>query len=124
MFRWLHISDIHYRFNNYETKIVRSKFIRKIKEKGKGYYKYLFISGDLLLKYENNGDFKYVEKFLDDLLDISGINKENIFLVPGNHDLKRDNDTDYDIDLITEDSIKCKWIFRGVILCRELKDIK
>ena len=77
-----------------------------------------------MLKYENNGDFKDVEKFLDDLLDISGINKENIFLVPGNHDLKRDNDTDYDIDLITKDSIKCKWVFRGVILCRELKDIK
>ena len=55
-----------------------------------------------MLKYENNGDFKDVEKFLDDLLDISGINKENIFLVPGNHDLKRDNDTDYDIDLITQ----------------------
>lgn len=77
-----------------------------------------------MLKYKNNGDFKDVEKFLDDLLDISGINKENIFLVPGNHDLKRDNDTDYYMDLITKDSIKYKWIFRGVILCRELKDIK
>lgn len=35
IFRWLHISDIHFKFNNYETKLVRESFISKIEEKGK-----------------------------------------------------------------------------------------
>lgn len=100
--RWLHISDIHFKFKSYETKLLREKLISKIEEKGKEYYKYLFITGDLLLQYENNGDFTSVELFLDELINVSGIKKENIFMVPGNHDIKRDENTTYDIKLVTE----------------------
>ncbi|MVX65796.1 hypothetical protein GKZ28_19130 [Clostridium chromiireducens] len=106
--RWLHISDIHFNFQNYDTKLLREKIIDKIKEKGKNYYKYLFITGDLLFKYENDGDFSEVELFLNKLINISGIQKKNIFMVPGNHDVKRDKNTSYEIDGIIENAEKIK----------------
>lgn len=105
--RWLHISDIHFKLSNYDTKNVRRSFLETIKEKGIGYYKYLFISGDLLYKYEDEGNYEKSRLFIEELLKISGIEKRNVFIVPGNHDLKRDSDTDYEIEgiVIKEENI-------------------
>lgn len=89
MVRILHLSDIHFKINNYNTERIRIELLKTLKEKGKGYYKYLFVSGDFLYQYENGGSFESVGEFLNKILDITGITKENIFFVPGNHDIKR-----------------------------------
>lgn len=36
-------------------------------------------------------EFDYVQDFLSKLLDITNLNKDNIILVPGNHDVNRNN---------------------------------
>ena len=87
--RCLHLSDIHYKVNNYKTERLRQALLDKIKQFGKNYYKYLFITGDFLYCYEEAGDFKEVSKYIEKILQVSGIKKEFVFLVPGNHDIER-----------------------------------
>lgn len=87
--RSIHLSDIHYKVNNYNTERLRESLLDKIVQCGKGYYKYLFITGDFLYCYENCGSFKEVSEYIEKILQVSGIKKEYVFLVPGNHDIER-----------------------------------
>lgn len=46
----------------------------------------MFITGDLTFSGQKK-EFEYVQEFLDKLLAITGLNKDDIILVPGNHDV-------------------------------------
>lgn len=87
--RWIHLSDIH--FSNeegYEIKRMRDSIIEKLKqvfEKNK--MDFVVISGDLV--YQSGSYDANLNKFLDALINVSGINIDDLFIVPGNHDLKR-----------------------------------
>ncbi len=87
--RWIHLSDIH--FSNgegYEIKRMRDSIIEKLKEVfGKNKMDFVVISGDLV--YQGGSYDANLKKFLDALIDVSGINIDDLFIVPGNHDLKR-----------------------------------
>lgn len=87
--KWLHISDIHYSFENYSTNKMRSKLIEYIKSyvKENEKFDFIVITGDVAYK-GSTYDAK-VKGFIKELIESSGIDKENIFIVPGNHDLKR-----------------------------------
>ncbi len=53
--------------------------------------KYLFVTGDL--RYAPGGDFdSSTVTFLHELKDSIGVSVENVFIVPGNHDVERNTD--------------------------------
>lgn len=87
--RWLHLSDIHFKgYEQYETKRMRDALIVKLKEVAEEKpFDIAFITGDLA--YQGSNYNKSLEKFIDDILLSTKVSTDNLFLVPGNHDLKR-----------------------------------
>lgn len=87
--KWLHISDIHYEYENYSTKKMRDNLLKEIDDEVKSNNKFDFIvlTGDIA--YKGSSYSTQVKKFINELINLSGIEKENLFIVPGNHDLKR-----------------------------------
>lgn len=87
--RWIHLSDIHFSgYEGYEIKRMRdslSDMLRKIVDEKA--INFVVVSGDLV--YQNATYGKQLEKFLESVIEICNITKDNLFIVPGNHDLKR-----------------------------------
>ncbi|MFP3391799.1 metallophosphoesterase family protein [Brevibacillus sp. SIMBA_040] len=86
LIKWAHLSDIHYMYKNYETTVMRDKLIEYL-ESNKNDVDYLFITGDITHKGSEYSS--EVISFLDDVIAAIEIEKSEIFLVPGNHDIKR-----------------------------------
>jgi predicted MPP superfamily phosphohydrolase len=86
MLKWLHISDLHYNIANYSSKKMRDKLLDDLKNQDK--LDFIVITGDLAYQGKS---YKEIEKFIRDIIEATGIEKENMFIVPGNHDLKRNN---------------------------------
>ncbi|MCB2310435.1 metallophosphoesterase [Clostridium tagluense] len=85
---WIHLSDIHYNFNNYETDWLRDLMIELFK-KDDIKCDFFVVTGDLL--HKNKAGFEDgVFKYLSEISDLLNVSKENIFIVPGNHDFERD----------------------------------
>ncbi len=87
--RWLHLSDVHFRENKkYNTQKMRDMLINKLKELVHGNnIDIIFVTGDLVFqaaKYD-----KELITFLDGILSVTGVDKDNMFIIPGNHDLSR-----------------------------------
>jgi orotate phosphoribosyltransferase len=103
----LHISDLHIsldkkiggEINNHDSYLDTSsneepsfffidKFISTIKKEFPNYKIYLLITGDTTDRAEIK-EFEYALKFLDKIINELDIHKENILLIPGDHDLNR-----------------------------------
>lgn len=87
--RWLHLSDIHFKSNeHYENQKMRDMLVEKLKViiKDKD-IDIIFITGDL--SYQCSGYDKSLQKFIEDILRVTSLDKKNLFIVPGNHDIKR-----------------------------------
>lgn len=91
--RFLHISDIHCGYENYDVAKLREKLAPQLlkftQEKGQK-IDYLFITGDL--KYGAACKECYPPETLPFIREIQttfGIKPEKTFVVPGNHDVKR-----------------------------------
>lgn len=84
---WLHLSDLHLIYDNYDTTIMRERMIKYLTEKIQTKFDMVFITGDIT--HQGATYTKKVYKFLDDILAPLQVPKENIFIVPGNHDIKR-----------------------------------
>ena len=94
MIRWGHFSDLHFQFDKegFDTQDLRKKLIDKIENYRKinGKFDYLFITGDILNK--GNQDLKEKKEIIEYLLELAKAaecEEENIILCAGNHDLKR-----------------------------------
>ena len=49
--KWLHLSDIHFNYKNYDSDLLRKDFIERIAELSKGEsFTHLFLSGDILYR--------------------------------------------------------------------------
>lgn len=99
---WLHLSDFHFKNNHdidgnvneyYRNKVLEpllddiDKYPKKLKLK----IDFILITGDLAFSGKKD-EYEHVAKFLDMLLEkFDNLSKKNIFLVPGNHDINRDN---------------------------------
>lgn len=88
MIRWLQISDIHFNFSNYSTQKMRDMLIKSIIHKHSNKkFDSIIITGDLVFR---GGSYtKGLIKFILDLANSCGVTEENIFIIPGNHDLTR-----------------------------------
>ncbi|MCU4819332.1 metallophosphoesterase [Bacillus cereus] len=88
--RILQISDIHAQINNYQTKRMRRKLLDKIAElNNEQSFDYLLLSGDIT---HQGQDFSELHmQMIQEILSSIDLEKENLLIVPGNHDLIRDN---------------------------------
>ena len=97
MIRFLQISDIH--FSNQagcddDYAQMKIKFLEDIAKchKEKGNIDYVLICGDIAYS-GTEAQYKEARSFIDDIctsIEYRGENGENVFMVPGNHDKKRD----------------------------------
>ena len=87
--RWIHLSDIHFSGNEgYQIKRIRHSLADKIKEiTDDKIINFVVVSGDLV--YQNASYDRQLKSFLESIVNICNISKEDLFIVPGNHDLKR-----------------------------------
>lgn len=89
---WLHVSDFHLSDKgpyNQEV-ILRSlvESVRRYREVENRAPDLLFATGDIAGK-GNAREYERATVFFDDLLDAAGLNRDRLFVVPGNHDVDR-----------------------------------
>lgn len=86
--KWLHLSDIHFNYTNYDSELLRKDFIERILELSKcESFTHLFLSGDIL--YRNGQPDSETISFLEQLIASMSLSKECVVIVPGNHDHDR-----------------------------------
>ncbi|MDU1005459.1 MAG: metallophosphoesterase [Clostridium butyricum] len=95
--KWLHLSDIHYNMDNYESEWLRNNLIKTLTDQNEK-IDMLIVTGDLLYQFKSS--FNEVEIFLKSIINTINISFENVFIVPGNHDFKR--------------SSSRKWLIKGI----------
>ncbi len=78
-YAWLQISDLHI-FDNTELNTLRTAYQSLPYKK---YIKFIVVTGDL---HQYKTDYKRTGDFLEQLLEIFKLKKEDVFIVPGNHD--------------------------------------
>lgn len=84
---WLHLSDLHLIYDNYDTTIMRERMIKYLTEKLDIKFEVVFITGDVTHQGSNYN--KKIFDFLEEILNAIQVPKDNVFIVPGNHDIKR-----------------------------------
>lgn len=104
--RWLHLSDIHFKGNEqYETKRMRDNLINELKKlSSEKRFDFIFITGDLA--YKGLGYDKALEKFIQEILSSTGAALDDLFIIPGNHDLKRSQQRTFSIEGLRKDGVK------------------
>lgn len=89
-FRWIHLSDFHFAMSDpYERNTVLQALLVEIRRRRKeeGFQPdALFVTGDLAYSGQA-GEYQQVSAFFEKLLDAAGLDKQRLFVVPGNHDL-------------------------------------
>lgn len=86
---WLHLSDLHLGRDVYNEKIVLEKLLADIKtqiEINNIELNLVFITGDLTFSGQKE-EFDHVQEFIGELLIVTKLNKDDVVLVPGNHDV-------------------------------------
>lgn len=91
MVRILHFSDFHYKKDNAsDFKNLAQKLSESIKGKS---IDFIVFSGDLVFKDYGYDAYKTVYEFLfKPILKNCGLNEERLLIVPGNHDMQRDDE--------------------------------
>lgn len=101
--RFLHLTDIHFHHENYNTVKMRDELIKYIaKLKIESDFSFLLLTGDIANKggaYNNQ-----VKEFLNAIVETMDITKSEIHLIPGNHDITRSEIRTMVIDSILRDS--------------------
>lgn len=89
---WLHVSDFHLRDNGpYNQEVILRALVLSVKrfreEEGRT-PDIIFATGDIAQQGKAT-EYESATKFFDDLLDAAGLNRDRLFIVPGNHDVDR-----------------------------------
>ena len=88
--RWLHLSDIHFGYQNASVSTMRKKLLTKVQEIEQ--IDCLFITGDLRYGKKSPTDYPAdTLSFIQDLQIALKLGPENTFIVPGNHDVNRND---------------------------------
>lgn len=84
--KWLHLSDLHFNYENYDTKKMRYELVKFLSELSKDdSLDVIFITGDI--SYQNKQYTKELKEFIIGVK--KAVNAKLLFIVPGNHDLSR-----------------------------------
>src|SRR6478736_2618334 len=88
---WLHVSDFHIRGGDpYDRDVVLKtlvKSVRYFREHGRA-PDLIFATGDIA-HGGKPAEYELATKFFDDLLDAAKLEKRQLFVIPGNHDVDR-----------------------------------
>lgn len=89
---WLHLSDLHFRArSSYDEDVVLRALMldvaKCVKEDGL-HLDFIVVSGDIASASKPE-EYDMAEHFFDDLLRVTGLSKDRLFPVPGNHDVDR-----------------------------------
>lgn len=91
MIRWLHISDLHLNSKGASTAMLRDELPHFLRKKGL-LCDYVFCTGDIRTANEKPNDYTDdMAAFIKDICKAVGTSTERLFVVPGNHDIDRDN---------------------------------
>ena len=88
---WLHVSDFHFRGGDtYDSDVVLRALVKSVQElrSQERCCDLIFATGDIA----NSGrteEYKLATRFFDALLDAAGLQRCRLFVVPGNHDVDR-----------------------------------
>jgi predicted MPP superfamily phosphohydrolase len=85
---WLHLSDIHFNFENYETGLLRDKLYNYLKTFDTR-FDFVVITGDMT--YKNRNYTKETQILIENINQNFLKERGRIFIVPGNHDVYADN---------------------------------
>ncbi len=91
---WLHLSDLHFeddRKRGWNQKIVTDALIEDLHSLIASHHlviNFLFITGDISFKGQANG-YKGAKEYINRIVSEVNIDKDNIFIIPGNHDVDR-----------------------------------
>lgn len=92
--RWVHLSDIHFSADeNNEMKRMRDSLLEKLWEMSQEHeFDAVFITGDLTYQ---GGYYDYnLKKFIEALIYLLKLTPDELFIIPGNHDLARSHSRD------------------------------
>lgn len=91
--KWLHLSDFHFGKNAFEQEFSAKKLLEHLTEqKSKGVQPdFVFITGDVANSGKDKEYDEFSKSIIIPLMELFGSSfVDNIFVVPGNHDLNRD----------------------------------
>ena len=87
--KWLHLSDIHFNYKNFDSHELREDFLERIKLLCQNEpFTHLFLTGDILFRNEQSD--AETAAFINELITTLQLPIENVIIVPGNHDHNRD----------------------------------
>lgn len=90
-FKWLHISDLHFKSGeNYDQDVVTRAFINSLPNLLSRYgpIDAIFVTGDVAYSGKKD-EYDIADVFFQRIIETTGVSRENIFIVPGNHDVQR-----------------------------------
>src|SRR5206468_2996892 len=89
---WLHISDFHIRSGDpYDRDVVLKALIKSVGDfcARVRVPDLIFATGDIAHSGKAD-EYKLATQFFDDLIATAGVNKKHLYMIPGNHDVDRD----------------------------------
>ena len=91
-FVWLHLADLHFREGTkYNTNIVLTGLLEDIDDmysKSDLFPDFIAITGDIAFS-GSSAEYELAKEFFDELLKVTRLNKDQLFIIPGNHDVDR-----------------------------------
>ena len=93
---WLHLSDWHQKGKDFDRQVVLRALLKDIRERNEisptlGKLDFVIFSGDVAFSGKSEEYETAKEQFFQPLLEASGLEPSKLFIVPGNHDLNRDD---------------------------------
>jgi 3',5'-cyclic AMP phosphodiesterase CpdA len=89
---WLHISDLHFRASQtYNANVVLHALLNDIGERMREEHlrpDFIAVTGDISFSGQPD-EYALARQFLDELLAVTRLTRERLFVVPGNHDANR-----------------------------------
>lgn len=130
MFKWIHLSDIHFQENEgYNIEIARNDLPTYLSEKI-GNCNAVFITGDFRFAKNSNGNIDDVCEYIKKIK--NAVNAEYVLCVPGNHDLNRNSMREAVIDGVckkynavtdgTFDSVMLEYLTSGFVFYNEIQN--
>lgn len=113
--KWIHISDLHFNFKNYNTEELREKLISFLKNEKN--IDFIIITGDIIYQYGKGEDGEGIINYIKRIKTACGGENIDIYLCPGNHDINRyDTNRNEIIDQIRKNNLTINSSDMGTLL--------
>lgn len=108
---YLHLSDLHFSYSNmrgdkwavvaFDQSVATKSMLRtieKLTEEGKE-FDFIFITGDIALRGKRE-EYRVADIFIEELLKITKVPRNRLYLTPGNHDVDRNKIKNFHIERV------------------------